>query len=80
MTKRIVDAIKCLTKVSGETYQEYKARVLSNRDAMKVKKADLRHNTDIRRLKGTTEKDIARTAKYLSFYAEIEQVEVESES
>lgn len=73
MTKRVVDAIKCLTKVPGETYQEYKNRVFSNRDAMRVKKADLRHNTDIRRLKGTTEKDLARTAKYWQFYSEIEE-------
>jgi len=38
---------------------------------MRVKMADLRHNTDIRRLKGVTEKDIARIAKYQMFYMEI---------
>lgn len=72
MTQRVVDAIKCLTKVPGETYAQYKERVFSNIDAMEVKKADLRHNTDIRRLKGTTEKDLTRTAKYWQFYSEIE--------
>jgi hypothetical protein len=33
--------------------------------------SDLRHNTDIRRLKGITEKDIARLAKYNQFYLEL---------
>jgi len=44
---------------------------MSNPDAMKVKLADLTHNSDIRRLKGVTEKDIARMAKYHAFYLEI---------
>jgi hypothetical protein len=39
---------------------------------MLVKSADLRHNTDIRRLKGVTEKDIERVAKYHKFYLEIQ--------
>jgi len=40
---------------------------------MLVKKEDLRHNSDIRRLKGITEKDIARMVKYHTFYMEIMQ-------
>lgn len=36
------------------------------------KRCDLRHNSDIRRLKGVTEKDVARIAKYMEFYTEIE--------
>jgi (p)ppGpp synthase/HD superfamily hydrolase len=71
-TDRIIEGIRCLTKQNGETYEEYKERVFSNEDAMKVKKADLRHNTDIRRLKGATQKDIDRTAKYYRFYLELE--------
>ena len=72
MTERVIEGIKALTKVPGETYDEYKQKVFANRDAMIVKQADLRHNTDIRRLKGITEKDIARTVKYHRFYLEIE--------
>ncbi len=71
MTDRIIEGIRSLTKVKGETYDEYKDRVFANRDAMKVKMADLRHNTDIRRLKGITEKDIARMTKYHTFYMEL---------
>lgn len=70
-TERVISGIKALTKVPGETYDEYKLRVFANPDAMKVKMADLRHNTDIRRLKGATEKDILRTEKYYRFYLEI---------
>lgn len=71
MTDRIIEGIRTLTKMPGETYDEYKIRVFSNVDAMRVKMSDLRHNTDIRRLKGVTEKDIARMAKYQTFYMEL---------
>lgn len=72
ITERIIEGIRALTKIPGETYDEYKERVFSSEDAMRVKMADLRHNTDIRRLKGVTEKDIARVAKYHMFYLEIQ--------
>lgn len=68
---RVIDCVRCLTKMPGQTYEEYKAVVLSNMDAMKVKAEDLRTNSDLRRLKGITEKDVARTAKYMVFYSEI---------
>ncbi len=71
MTDRIIEGIRALTKVKGETYDEYKNRVFANKDAMRVKMADLRHNTDIRRLKGITDKDIARMTKYHTFYMEL---------
>lgn len=71
MTERVVAGVKSLTKQRGYTYDEYKQQIFSNRDAMVVKMADLRHNTDIRRLKGVTEKDIARMAKYHTFYLEL---------
>jgi (p)ppGpp synthase/HD superfamily hydrolase len=68
---RVIEGIRCLTKQPGQTYDEYKEGVFGSEDAMRVKMADLRHNTDIRRLKGVTEKDIARMAKYHLFYMEI---------
>lgn len=72
MSERVIDGIRRLTKVPGQTYAEYKEQVLRSKDAMLVKRADLRHNTDIRRLKGTTDKDKARMSKYHDFYIEIE--------
>lgn len=63
-TERVVAGIRCLTKMPGETEEEQLAKVLSNIDACLVKLQDLRHNSDIRRLKGVTEKDLARMKKY----------------
>lgn len=71
-TERVINAVKALTKMPGESYDQYKDRVFANEDAMKVKMADLRHNTDIRRLKGVTEKDIIRMEKYNRFYLELQ--------
>lgn len=73
-TDRIIDGIKCLTKVPGETYDEYKAKVKSNPDAIKVKIADLTHNTDISRLKGVEAKDMARVERYFKFYLELTNI------
>lgn len=70
-TARVIDGIRRLTKVPGQTLGEYKAGIFESKDAMMVKLADLRHNSDIRRLKGVTEKDIERMAKYHRFYLEI---------
>ena len=72
ISERVIDALKCLTKQPGQTLDEYKQAVFSNQDAMLVKACDLRHNSDIRRLKGVTEKDIARMTKYQVFYMEIQ--------
>lgn len=72
MSERVIEGIRALTKQPGETYDEYKERVFANRDAMLVKRCDLRHNTDIRRLKGVSERDLERMAKYQRFYLEIE--------
>lgn len=71
-TDRVLDAVSALTKMPGQSYDEYKEEVFSNEDAMRVKMADLRHNTDIRRLKGVTQKDLDRLAKYNQFYLELQ--------
>jgi len=73
ISERVIDGIRALTKVPGETLTEYKARVFANRDAMLVKQEDLRTNSDLRRLKGVTPKDIERMTKYQVFYWEIQQ-------
>lgn len=74
-SRRIIDGIIALTKVEGEPYEEYKARVKANPDAVRVKMADLRHNSDIRRLKGVRQKDIERIEKYHRFYMELQALE-----
>lgn len=72
MTDRVVHALGLLTKLPGQTLDQYKEGIFSSTDAMKVKKCDLRHNSDIRRLKGVTQKDLERMAKYQIFFYEIE--------
>lgn len=72
-SNRVIEGIRSLTKQRGQTYDEYKEQVFASRDAMRVKMADLRHNSDIRRLKGVTDKDIARIKKYHKFYIEIQE-------
>ena len=76
ISERVIAGVKAVTKVPGETYDEYKARVIENPDARVVKRADLRHNSDIRRLKGVTQKDIDRIAKYQIFYTELQAAEL----
>lgn len=72
-SQRVISGIMALTKHKRQTYEEYKQAVLANEDAMKVKMCDLRHNSDIRRLKGVTEKDLARLKKYHEFYLELKE-------
>jgi len=71
ISERVILGIRAMTKQPGQTLEEYKEQIFASPDAMRVKMADLRHNSDIRRLKGVTEKDIARMAKYHAFYLEI---------
>lgn len=70
---RVMQGIRCLTKVPGESLEEYKIKVKSNRDSVLVKMQDLRHNADLRRIKGVTQKDLDRTVKYVEFYHELKE-------
>jgi (p)ppGpp synthase/HD superfamily hydrolase len=67
-TARIALGISGLTKESNSTYEEYLNGVAMNSDTILVKLCDLRHNSDIRRLKGLTEKDFERMKKYQNAY------------
>ena len=72
MTERVIDGVRLLTKQRGQTHEEYLAGIKTSVDAIRVKLADLRHNTDIRRLKGVTEKDTKRLDKYVKMAHELE--------
>lgn len=71
--ERVVRGIAALTKLPGETEEEQLRKVLENEDACWVKLSDLEDNSDIRRLKGITEKDLARVQKYHRWYVAIKQ-------
>jgi (p)ppGpp synthase/HD superfamily hydrolase len=70
-THRVVQGIRDLTKYDGDSKEEYRERVKANPDAIRVKMEDLRHNSDIRRLKGVSPKDVARMVRYHEFYLEL---------
>ena len=51
-----------------ETYEQYIERIASFKISIVVKMADLRHNSDITRLKGLTKKDFKCLEKYAKAY------------
>ena len=72
-TERMIAAVTAMTRMPGQTEEEYQEQVLANSDAIKIKMADIRHNSDIRRLKGLTEKDFARAQKYQKFFVRLRE-------
>ena len=61
---RVVSALKVLTHDHGMPYDDYIGWVALSEDATLVKRADLRHNSDIMRMKGLRQKDFKRLEKY----------------
>ena len=70
-TKRVIDILKLVTFPPKPTLEEYMLQILQicdSQDAIKVKMADLEHNSLILRMKGINEKDMARVQKYHKAY------------
>lgn len=71
----IADGIKLLTldKLESRTYEQYVTDLISsgNREVIKIKLADLEHNSQITRLKGLRDKDFQRLEKYHRAYSYI---------
>lgn len=63
-SSEILDAVNCITKQPGVSYDEYLLKVKNNELARKVKIADMTHNSDISRILNPTSKDYARVEKY----------------
>ncbi len=64
----VVDALVCLTHLPDEDYDDYIKRISTNRMAMLVKLADLRHNLCVTRLPDLSDKTHARISKYHRSY------------
>lgn len=61
----IIEAVRALTKTDGEDYlNDFIPRCAKNPLARVVKLADLRHNSDLSRLKILSEADYRRNIKY----------------
>jgi (p)ppGpp synthase/HD superfamily hydrolase len=71
---RVILGIVLLTKRPDQTYEKYKECVKTNLDAVIVKMADLTHNSDIRRLKGATDRGFERVKRYQQFYLELSEI------
>lgn len=60
----VLHAVYCLTHKKGEAREAYLQRVAENPLAVKIKLADLAHNSDLSRLPAPTEKDFSRAERY----------------
>lgn len=72
-SERVLTALKLLTHIpighpEGQTYEDYIKAIATNDDARRVKMADLKHNSDITRMKGLRKKDFDRLEKYHRAY------------
>lgn len=67
-SERVVQALYLLTHKKGVSYEDYIKAIATNPDAVKVKLADLRDNSNITRLKGLRKKDFDRMEKYHKAY------------
>ena len=63
--------VTLLSKKKGQSYDDYLDNVMTNPKAMIVKAMDLKHNSDLSRLKGIDQKDIDRHKKYMVAYGKI---------
>lgn len=62
--ENIVSSVKLLTKPRGMSYVEYIEAVKQDNNARCVKIADLKHNSDISRIKQPTKNDFKRIERY----------------
>jgi (p)ppGpp synthase/HD superfamily hydrolase len=74
-SSRVISALTLLTHREVVPYEEYIEEIGTNADAIKVKKEDLRDNSDITRLKGVTEKDLLRMRKYHKAFVRLTELE-----
>jgi len=71
--QNIVEAVQSLTKQNGETYEMFIQRILDNKLASKVKKADIEDNINILRLKTLSDTDLNRLKKYHQAWQQLNQ-------
>ena len=72
----VVEAVNLLSKIDGETYDQFIARVIGNALASKIKLADIEDNINILRLESVGEKDLERVAKYHKAWKKLTRVSI----
>jgi (p)ppGpp synthase/HD superfamily hydrolase len=73
ISTRVSDALLMLTHIKDVPYTRYINMISTNQDAIRVKMSDLEHNSQIFRLKGVTDKDLARMEKYHKAYIALKE-------
>lgn len=68
-SQTVISTVERLTHRLGESYDEYLDRVAVCPVARAIKREDLKHNSDITRMKGLRDKDFKRLEKYHRAYA-----------
>lgn len=71
-SERVINALQLLTHQKGVSYDDYIDAMKGNRDALRVKREDLRDNSDITRLKGVRQRDFDRMNKYINAFTKVE--------
>jgi (p)ppGpp synthase/HD superfamily hydrolase len=72
-SERVIDGLTLLTHRKGVSYEDYIDGMKNSVDALRVKREDLRDNSDITRLKGISDKDFERMRKYQRAFLKVEQ-------
>ena len=67
-SERVISALRLLTHDKSIPYDNYIKALAGNKDARRVKRAGLKHNSDITRLKGLRASDFERLEKYCRSY------------
>lgn len=70
-SKEVIDAVALMTHAEGVEYMDYVREIAKNPIAKAVKKADLKHNSDLTRLDVVDEKALKRREKYLKALEEL---------
>lgn len=74
MSPRVISALSLLTHdTESQEYFDYIEGICSNYDAIRVKRKDLQHNSDITRLKGLRRKDFDRIERYQKAFVRLTQ-------
>ncbi len=60
----VTQAIDCLSKRNGESYEDFILRIANNALARKIKVEDIKDNLDLTRIEHLDAKDLARVEKY----------------
>lgn len=70
---KIIKSVKAITHNKSEDYETYMQQVMTDKTAMIVKLADLRHNSELFRIPNPTEKDIERCEMYKHYVTVLRQ-------